>query len=551
MSSMNPFGLVGVVAVAFLAPHAVAQTLQITSFTPTRNSLANAPGSPIEVVFDRAVNPATFTATPFRFHAFGERSGPILGTFTFLDGDTRVRFTPADPFTRGERVFVTVSEDLAGADGSPFRSSGYSWQFWVAASRASMAFSQVDILDTTQPEISPRPYGGQACDFNNDNAVDICIVNEDTSDLRIFLNNDGALGNFFPFIQPTFPTGPVPSPNEAADFNGDGFADMVTANTSGSTVSVLLGNGDGTFQPRTDYTVGGGPHGVAVLDVDGDGDIDIATANTSGNNVGVIRNNGAGAFGGLTQFDGNGNGEWAINAADMNNDGIMDLVVGARNTGRITVFRGLGNGSFQQGASRTTGFGYWMIVCSDLNGDGHLDVTSAASYSGACIHMGDGLGNLSLPQTFALDGSIATDTGDLDGDGDLDWVLSSFGAGEWYLLENIGGVLTLTDTFFATKNPACAIILDFDVDGALDIALIDEISDEVLLLRNTPVCIADFNDDGTVNSTDVSDFVNAWFTDQANGTLVTDWDDNGVVNSTDVSAFINDWFADIAGACGT
>ncbi len=550
MLSLSNSLRLSVLSIALVASSASAQTLQIVSHTPSRNSLANAPSTTIDVTFDRAMNLASFTASPFRFHAFGERSGPIAGTFSLLDGDTHVRFTPSDPFTRGERVWVVLSHDIAGADGSHVRAAGYSWQFWVAAGPATMTFAPLDTLDTTEPKISPRPYGGQACDFNNDGAVDICIVCEDTSDMRIFLNNPGDPGDFATFISPTFPSGPTPSPNEAADFNGDGIADMVTANTSGSTVSVFMGLGNGHFAPRTDYTVGSQPHGIAVLDIDGDGDIDIATANTQSSNVGVIRNNGSGGFGFLTNFNGNGNGEWAITAADMNNDGITDLVVGCRDSGRITVFRGLGNGSFQQGAALTTGFGYWMIVCSELNGDHNLDVTCAASYSGACVHMGDGAGNLGAPQTFSLDGSIATDTADLDGDGDLDWVLSSFGAGEWYLMENINGVLTLTDTFFATNNPACAVLLDVNLDGAIDIALIDEISDQILLLGNTPLCTADFDHNGIVNSTDVGEFINAWFADQVNGTFVTDWDGNGIVNSADVGEFINSWFEDTAAGCG-
>jgi len=158
-----------------------------------------------------------------------------------------------------------------------------------------------------------------------------------------------------------------------------------------------------------------------------------------------------------------------------------------------------------------------MIVCSDVNGDGNLDVTAAGFLSGAIIHLGDGQGGLAPGSVFNYVSSVATDTGDLDGDGDLDWVLSDYGAGEWYILENIDGAMTPAQTIFATKNPTCAILLDFDMDGALDIALVDEIADEVKLLRNTPLCPADFNADGTVNSTDVSAFINSWFEDAAAG----------------------------------
>ena len=521
--------------------HAGGPTLELLTISPAKNQIAVERTAAIELLFDRPVNPASFTASPFRFHVFGERSGVIAGNFTFLDGNTRARFAPAEPFTHGERVWVTMSRGLAGTDGAPFRTSGYSWQFWVDAAPATMAFDQVQVLTTTTPGVSPRPYGGQACDFNDDGAVDICIVNEDTSDLRLFLNNPLTPGAFTTFIQPTSATGSTPSPNEAADFNGDGLDDIVTANTATNTVSVLLGNGNGTFQPRADYVCGNGPHGVAVADFDGDGDIDIAAANTSSSNVGVLLNNGNGTFAPVTTFEGNGNGEWGLTAADMNNDGIADLIVGARFSGRITVHFGNGNGTFTPGPSLNTGLSYWMLVAADINADGNLDITCAASSSGGAVHLGDGLGGLAAPQVFAQDGMIATDVADLDGDGDLDWVLSNFGQGRWFMLENNDGVLTQRDIFPATSNPACALILDFNLDGALDIALIDEISDEVLLMQNTraPVsCQGDADGNNSVTFADITSVL-------ANlGAIYTpnsgpgDADDSGAVTFADITSVL-------------
>ena len=108
------------------------------------------------------------------------------------------------------------------------------------------------------------------------------------------------------------------SPNEASDFNRDGQIDIATANTTGSTASIHLGIGNGTFAPRQVVSVGGSPHGLAVLDADGDGDIDVATSNTGGNNYSLILNNGNGSFNPAMSFDAGCNGEYALGAADMN-----------------------------------------------------------------------------------------------------------------------------------------------------------------------------------------------------------------------------------------
>lgn len=520
--------------------------LEVVAHTPERNSIGAPASTPIEIVFDRPVDAASLSASPFVFHAFGERTGPISGSISVLDGGVRARLTPDAPLIAGERVWVTVSHDAHGVDGSPLRDAGYAWQFWAAAAPATLEFSASGTLDTTEPGVSPRPYGGQACDLNADRLIDLCIINEDTSDLRVFLNSPGAPGTFAPFMQPTSETGPVPSPNEAADFNGDGHADICTANTAGNTVSVLLGNGDGTFQPRTDYVCGAEPRGVAVLDVDGDGDIDIATANTGAGNIGILRNDGSGAFGALTTFDGGGNGEWALNAADMNNDGVTDLVVGAQYTGRISVHLSNGDGTFAPSDALNTGLPYWMIVCADINADGHMDVTAAASSAGAAVHLGDGAGHLGPANVFPVGGMVATDTGDLDGDADLDWVLSSFFGGEWYLLENINGTLTHTQTFPAGSNPACALVLDFDDDGALDLAFIDEISDLIYLHRNTPAapaCPGDVNNSGGVDIDDLNGVLAPFGTNVGKGHPADVANSDGLVDIDDLNVVLANWGA--------
>src|SRR6185436_4185843 len=111
-----------------------------------------------------------------------------------------------------------------------------------------------------------RAYGGIASDLNGDQLLDMTIVNEDTADLRVFMNKADATGLFEPFLQPTFGVGPQASPSEPSDFNRDGNTDSCVANISDQSVSILLGNGDGTFQPQQRVVVGVAPRGIAVLD---------------------------------------------------------------------------------------------------------------------------------------------------------------------------------------------------------------------------------------------------------------------------------------------
>jgi hypothetical protein len=466
--------------------------MQVASTSPLRHRGAVPWNTTVSVTFDRPLQTATVNASTFRVR--GRWTGRADGTLSFSNANRTVTLTPTRAFSGGETVYVNLGRAITAADGSPLRSAGYAFSFTVAAGlpaarpRGPLSFSPIDTLEVrTTPSVSTRAYGGLGSDFDRDGWLDLAIVNEDSADLRVFLNTADGTGLYDPFLQPPSPIGHVASPNEPGDFNNDGFPDAATGNVADNTVSIVLGNGDGTFDPQQVVAVGGAPHGLAVLDADGDGDPDIATANTTGNNVSLLLNNGNGVFGPATSFDSGGNGEYSLGAGDMNHDGIDDLVVGTRNDQMIHVLAGNGNGTFTNVGSRPAGGSAWQLALGDVDGDLDLDVaTGNGGSANGAILKGNGNGALEPPVVVSASGSIvASDLGDLDGDGDLDWILSSFGASRWFVYRNNGaGVMTFATEFPSPQAASCAVFLDFDNDHDLDLALVDEVADVVLLMRN-------------------------------------------------------------------
>jgi hypothetical protein len=163
-------------------------------------------------------------------------------------------------------------------------------------------------------------------DFNRDGKLDLVISSPDGGGIAIMLGNgDGTLQ-----LPVTYPAGFGPVGIVTADFNGDGKLDVaVTANNDSlvSPISVLLGNGDGTFQPYVEYDVGQAPYQIATVDLDGDGKLDLVVVNDgfSGSSISVLFGNGDGTFQPQVVFP--VTADRTIIAADFNDDGRADLAI--------------------------------------------------------------------------------------------------------------------------------------------------------------------------------------------------------------------------------
>lgn len=184
-------------------------------------------------------------------------------------------------------------------------------------------------------------------DINGDGLADVVTANQGSNNLSVLLN-DGR-GGFLPAIVSTA-TGSQPKSVALGDFDGDGKLDAVTANFGSGSMSVLFGNGDGTFRPAVEFPVGIQTQSVCVGDLDNDGRPDIMIASVQSENYNAYLSNGDGTFTGpiiFTFYNGYA-GMTQIKLGDMDGDGILD-VVGIYGYGQgFQVWRGKGDGSFSQ-----------------------------------------------------------------------------------------------------------------------------------------------------------------------------------------------------------
>ena len=328
------------------------------------------------------------------------------------------------------------------------------------------------------------PQAIVTADFNGDGKLDLAVANNTDNTISVFLSNGhGTFGSAI-----TTAVGSGPAALAAGDFNGDSKVDLAVAdNTDSSLVSILLGNGNGTFIAGTPVSMETAePVWVGSADFNADGKLDLLVASETDNTLSVFLGNGDGTFQGISVLPYAGLGPVSVAIGDFNGDDKLDLAQVNHLDGTIAILTGNGDGTFNLLKNTlATGKGPQGIAAADFNNDGKLDLAVTNQTDGnVSVFLGNGDGTFKAGVTYAVGATpngIAV--GNLTGNGQLDLETANQGGNSIsLLLGSSNGTFGSHTDYAAGSSPSALALADFNGDGALDAAVTDSATNMVSLM---------------------------------------------------------------------
>ncbi len=488
---------------------------------------------------DGRFNTTTFynTGSPFvntsRFVGVGDFNNDGNSEFVVLNTDSVNVFT-----NRGDGTFITPinfpkMNTSVGITVGDFNSDGK--LDFIGASYSGKI--EVYLNGTIGPDFgsfsakmdfatASGPFGLASADFNKDGKLDLVTSNFSSTVSILLGNGDGTLQTKSDI---TFTSNKPVNSVVTGDFNGDSNPDIaVTNGNNHDFVSVILGNGNGTFSAKTEFATANQPSGMGKGDFNSDGKIDLVVANSGANIFSLLLGNGDGTFTVSAFGTGHPSGYTPsyTNVNDFNNDGKLDIAIVYEINKIVSIYLGDGMGSFSANTDYSIGNNPIMIVSGKFNNDHNVDL-AIVNGSFLSVFMGNGDGTFLSKVDYQINYSFTTafyaDTADFNKDGFTDLIASSADSVSVFINKGDGTFNPKVD-YSSGRSAFQVISADMNNDGALDIAVNNNLDNTISILLNQNNTALNFINPPTVLSTSATSINNvnlSWFDNSSNETGYT------------------------------
>jgi uncharacterized protein (TIGR03437 family) len=340
------------------------------------------------------------------------------------------------------------------------------------AGRGNGTFKAPVILDSAKLKLSNQSTAAVISDFNKDGVNDLAIAGNyfpggtsaNTASLTILLGN--STGGFNEADASVYPVAQFPTTLISADFNADGFPDLVTPNSASNSVSIFLNNRNGKFLSPLTYPTGLDPQTVTTGDFNGDKLTDVVIGNRSSAGITLLLNDGAGGF--TSSLIGIGANPGSLQSADVNGDGKQDLIIAQFNANTLTVLLGNGNGTFAPRMNMALSGRINEFVLTDITQDGKIDFIATLStvqnfqspmpQNRFVIFVGDGTGYFNFGAEIPVSQPGSLSLNDLNGDS-----IPDLAVGGQFGVSTFSGICNAPPNALTLTAVNAASYLGFDV----------------------------------------------------------------------------------------
>ena len=347
---------------------------------------------------------------------------------------------------------------------------------------AEPSIEAVSFLTTSSNATGAYPVAVAVGELDSGGTLDLIIANAGSDKISVLLGNgDGTFKS-----QTQYSAGASPRAISVADLNGDGKKDLVVINATGG-FSVLPGNGDGSFKAPAAYATSIQSNALVIADMNGDGELDVVTANAPSGGVSVLLGSGAGTLQAPLVYA-TGSNPLSIVVADFDRDGVMDIATANSGSNDVSILLGHGDGTFDDQTTYPVGSNPVSFALADFNRDGVLDlVTANKGDHSISVLLGNGDGIFHAGPSVSVGSDLTSVSAtDINGDGFADVLVGDLTPFDnvWVLLGDGNGEFQPPSQYTAGAYPGGLLTADFNRDGKRDIVVVNQGGNSASVLIN-------------------------------------------------------------------